>query len=128
MSSNDQSIPTHQSVSAEVADFLGKSQGTVRDALIQTLTSREISRRVELLDKALVKRKEMQKEIDKIKPKKVFNADGSEAAGTFTQEEFNSLKKAKEKLVKFEKALESAFQGEASGFDALSKGGDDSQS
>lgn len=129
MSANDQStqMPTYQTVSAEVADFLGKSQGAVREALIQTLTNREVSRRVELLDKALVKRKELQKEIEKIRPKKVYNADGSEAVGTFTSEEFQSLKKAKEKFAKYEAALEKAFAGEASGFEHLSKGGDQSE-
>lgn len=124
MSANDQSIPTHQTVSAEVADFLGKSQGAVREALVKSLTNREVARRVEALDKALVKRKELQKEIEKIRPKKVFNPDGTEAAGTFTSEEFQSLKKAKEKLAKFEGQLEKAFGGDASAFDNLSKGGD----
>ena len=128
MSANDQSTPTYQTVSAEVAEFLGKSQGTVRDALVKTLTDREVSRRVEALDKALLKRRELQKEVEKIRPKKVYNADGTEAAGTFSQEEFSNLKKAKEKLAKFEAALEKAFAGDANAFDHLSKGGDSDKS
>jgi hypothetical protein len=88
-----------------------------------------------MLDKALVKREQLNVEVRKIRPpgKKLFKlVDGQmqEVEAVFTPEEvkkFNEdtkqynklLKEATEKLQKFDAALESAFAGE--GFDKLAK-------
>lgn len=122
MNENEKSkAHTAQTVLAEVASVLEGASGDVRSKLVSLLTDRVVTTRVELLDKALVKRKDLAKEVEKIRPKKVFNADGSEAPGTFTNEEFQSLKKAKDKLGHFDSALEQAFAGDAKGFEKLTQ-------
>jgi hypothetical protein len=128
MSQNEESKKsTGMAVIAEVADALATSAPTVRSRLITTLTERELSRRVDLLDKALVKRDSLQKEIYMVKApgkpaNKVVAADGTitEVPATYTPEEFKkleddkkkyqkALKEANEKLAKFDAVLEAAF-------------------
>lgn len=146
MSQNeDTKVSTGTAVLAEVADALKASAPAVRSRLVSALTEREVAKRVDMLDKALVKRAQLQTEVYKIKPpgKKLFKlVDGQmqEVEAVFTPEEvkkFNDdtkqynklLKEATEKLQKFDAALESAFAGE--GFEKLAKqlggGGNDSE-
>lgn len=136
MSQNEESkVSTSQGVLAEVADALKNSNGTVRTKLVHTLTERELVKRVDTLDKALVKRAQLQLELNKFRmpTKKVFKlVDGQmveanveityspEEAKKYNEEvkQFNKqLKEATEKLQKFDNALEKAFAGE--GFDKL---------
>jgi len=128
MSQNEESKKsTGMAVIAEVADALASSAPTVRSRLVSALTERELSRRVDLLDKALVKRDQLQKEVYMVKKpgkpnNKVLHADGSvtETPATYTPEEYKkheedtkkynkALKEAQEKLGKFDALLESAF-------------------
>jgi len=112
-------VSTGTAVLVEVADALKASSGTVRSRLVATLTERELAKRVDLLDKALVKRKEVAKELDKIRAEDTFDGEGNKVPGTFTKAQHESRKKAKEKLTKFDAALERAFSGE--GFDKLAQ-------
>ncbi len=116
---------TGASVLAEVADALKASPTEVRTRLVKALTERELAKRVDLLDKALVKRAQLQNELNAIRPpgKKNFAlVDGQmvEVQAVYTQEEVKKhneelkqynkkLKEATEKLAKFDKTLEAAF-------------------
>jgi predicted transcriptional regulator len=118
---------TGMAVIAEVADALASSAPTVRSRLVQALTERELARRVDLLDKALVKRDQVAKEVYMVKKpgkpnNKVVAADGSvtETPAVYTPEEYKkleedtkkyqkALKEANEKLAKFDALLEAAF-------------------
>jgi hypothetical protein len=108
---------TSVTVLAEVVDALKASAPDVRKRLVTALTERELVKRVDLLDKGLAKLKELKKEADKIRPKKMFDADGKELPGTFTGDEVKNLKKAKENVTKLENVLEKAFAGQE--FDKL---------
>lgn len=121
---------TGRTVLAEVADALGKSASNVRTRLVSVLTERELAKRVDLLDKALVKRQALFIEVKKMKPKTlcVLAEDGTttQVPAPVTAEEAKkfqkALKEAKEKLEKFDVLLEKAFTGaEQDSFDKLAK-------
>ncbi len=154
MSQNEESKKnTGLAVIAEVADALASSAPEIRQRLVSLRLEREKSRRTNLLDQALVKRDQLQKEVYMVKKpgkpnNKVFNADGTttEVPATYTPEEFKklgedtkkydkALKEANDKLAKFDALLESALtQPSEKVFDKLEKqvkgagGGDDSES
>ncbi len=128
---------TGASVLAEVADALKASTGETRTRLVRALTERELVKRVDLLDKALVKRGQLQNELNAIRPpsKKVFKlVDGKmqEVEALYTQDEVKKyneetkqynkkLKEATEKLSKFDKALEAAFGAGPDGTEKLTE-------
>lgn len=130
MSQNTESnqTSTGTGVLAEVASALQGSSGEVRSRLVKALTERELVKRVDLLDKALVKQGQLRNEVNAIRPpgKKAFvlQQDGKmvEVQAVYTPEEkkkheeemkqYNKkLKEANEKLANFEKLLETAFGG-----------------
>lgn len=118
MSQGEESkVSTSVNVLVEVADALKESAPELRKRLVTTLTERELVKRVDLLDKGLAKLKELKKAVDKFRPKKLFDADGKEVPGTYSEDEVKNLKKAKENLAKLEGALEKAFAGQE--FDKL---------
>ena len=139
MSQNNDSNQTNTgtNVLAEVADALKASTGDVRNRLVKALTERELVKRVDLLDKALVKRGQLQSELNAIRPpsKKSFKlVDGKmqEVEALYTQDEvkkFNEeikqhakkLKEATEKLSKFDKSLEAAFGAGPEGTEKLTE-------
>lgn len=153
MSQNEESKKsTGMDVIAEVAAALAASAPEVKGLLVQTRVKREKDRRVDLLDKALVKRDQLQKEIYMVKKpgkpaNKVVAADGTvtETPATYTPEEYKkleedtkkfnkALKEATDKLAKFDALLESAFTEPSDKvFDKLEKqvkgggGSDDSE-
>lgn len=126
-------------VLAEVADALALSAPLVRERLKTVRVERELSKRVDLLDKALAKRMTLFIEVKKLKPKMmaVLNEDGSSTPvpAPVTPEEAKkfakAVKEAKEKLEKFDDLLEKAFSGAAQdSFDKLAKqvaGGSDAE-
>lgn len=60
----------------------------------------------------------MEKDLNKIRPEETFPVEEtSQPAVFYTKANFEARKKALEKLDKFDQALESAFKGEANGFD-----------
>lgn len=137
MSQNEESkVSTSQGVLAEVADALKGSTGAVRSRLVSALTERELVKRVDLLDKAIVKRAQLQNEVNAIRPpgKKNFalGADGNmvEIQAVYTPEEVKKhkedtkayqkkLKEATDKLAKFDSALEAAFGAGPNGSEKL---------
>src|SRR5512144_704974 len=89
---------TGMDVIAEVADALATSAPTVRAKLVEARVSRELSRRVDLLDKALVKRDQLFVDVKKLRPKMmcVLNEDGSstQVPQPVTPDEAKKFKKA----------------------------------
>jgi hypothetical protein len=124
---NDTNQSTGAGVLAAVANALQSSSSEVRTRLVSALTERELVKRVDLLDKALVKRAQLSNELNGIRPpsKKSFAlVDGKmvEVQAVYTPEEVKKhaeetkqhakkLKEATEKLAKFDKLLEWAFSG-----------------
>jgi hypothetical protein len=140
MSQNsDTKQATGTNVLAEVATALQASTGDVRKRLVHALTERELVKRVDLLDKALTKRTQLQQELNSLRlpTKKAFKlVDGkmveSEEVVTYTPEEAKKyaedlkahtkkVKEATEKLANFDKVLEVAFVGDSTNPDALGK-------
>ena len=102
----------------EVAERLKNSGPVVRESLINLMTNREVTRRMELLDKACAKHRELIKEANKARrpEKKGFKlVDGKmqEAETVFTKEEADAyskaVKEAEEKLTKLEVAMAKAL-------------------
>lgn len=149
--SDSNNTSTGASVLAEVATQLQGASGEVRSRLVKALTERELVKRVDLLDKALVKRAQLNNEVNAIRPpgKKNFAlVDGNmvEVQAVYTPEEVKKhkedmkqyqkkLKEANEKLAKFDKVLETCFTGAPEELEkafaklgkAVSGGGDTSQ-
>lgn len=96
----------------EVADVLKNGAQHVKGKLRDLLVEREVSKRVELLDKGMNKLREARRELDKIRPPTVFNGAGEKMEGTFSKDEWQKKQQAKEKVEKLEKTLESAFAGQ----------------
>jgi hypothetical protein len=137
--SNDSNqTSTGAGVLAEVATALQGSTGEVRGRLVKALTERELVKRVDLLDKALVKRAQLQNELNGIRPpgKKNFALDANgnmvEVQAVYTPDEVKKhkeelkqyqkkLKEATEKLGKFDKALEAAFGAGPDGTEKLAE-------
>lgn len=139
MSQNSNTPSTGASVLAEVAAALQGSSPQVRSRLVAALTERELAKRVDLLDKALVKRAQLDQELRNLRmpEKKAFQlVDGAmkevAAVVQYTPEEAKKyaedlkahnkkVKEATEKLAKFDSVLEAAFTGDATNPDALAK-------
>lgn len=136
--SNDSNqTSTGAGVLAEVAAALQGSTGDVRGRLVKALTERELVKRVDLLDKALAKRAQLQNELNGIRPpgKKNFAlVEGNmvEVQAVYTPEEvkkhkeemkqhLKKHKEATEKLAKFDKALEAAFGAGPDGTEKLAE-------
>jgi len=137
MSQNTESnqTSTGTGVLAEVASALQGSTGEVRGRLVKALTERELVKRVDLLDKALVKRGQLQNELNGIRPpgKKNFAlVDGKmvEVQAVYTPDEVKKhteetkqytkkLKEATDKLANFDKTLEAAFGAGPDGVEKL---------
>lgn len=104
---------------AEVVERLDTSSIDVKSRLVTTLVERELVKRVDLLDKGLAKLRELKREADKIRPKKVFDVETLKeiTSTTFSPEEAKTLRAAREKVTKLELALEKAFAGQE--FDKL---------
>lgn len=119
---------TRSNVLAEVANVLQASPPDVKARLVSVMVERELVKRVDTLDKALVKRKELSKELDKIKPEPSYDAEGKEVPGNFTKAQNESRKKALEQLNKFDRLLEEALTN-GKDFDKLSQmmGGNNSE-
>ena len=112
MSQNETLKNTSQTVLAEVAEVLNNSASNVRARLVDTLTERELAKRVDLLDKALSKRPQLASELNKVRAKKSYKMGENgpeETEGVLTAEDAKTWKAAKEKLDKFDAALEAAF-------------------
>lgn len=103
----------------EVAAVLKDGNEHVKGKLRDLLVEREVSKRVDLLDKGMNKLRELKREVDKIRPPTVFSGSGEKKEGDFSKEDWQKKVQAKEKVAKLEKLLENAFAGQD--FDKLSQ-------
>jgi hypothetical protein len=114
---SDTKVSTTSSVLVEVADALKASPDQVKSRVRDLLVEREVSKRVDLLDKGLAKLREAKNEVSKVRPPVSYTADGTKVEGNFSKADFENLKKARDKVTKLEGALEKAFAGQE--FDKL---------
>jgi hypothetical protein len=94
----------------DVAERIKNARGDVRERLIGTLVEREIGQRVDVLDKALSKREQLERDIRKLKPDDVsYDGDGNVVSAHYSKAKYEELKKAKDKLAKLDTAIEKAL-------------------
>lgn len=98
---------------ATVAERVKASNPEVQKRFVDTLVEKEISGRVDLLDKAMQKRFQCLTELNKVDRPDVeaFNPDGSRAYGHFSKDRLKAIKDAKEALAKVEGSIEKALVG-----------------
>jgi len=96
---------------SEVAEKIGQSTSQVRERVISALVEREVVARTDILDKALAKRTELDREIRKLQKPDVeqFDVDGKVVSASFSKARVDELKKAREGLEKLEKAIDKAL-------------------
>lgn len=70
-----------------------------------------------MLDKGLAKLREFKSEVNKVRAPVTYTLSGEKVEGNLSKADFETLKKAREKLAKLENALEKAFAGQE--FDKL---------
>jgi hypothetical protein len=100
---------------AEVADKIKNSAPEVQEKLISLLTEREITLRVNLLDKAFGELKTLQTDMYKLKAdQESFNEAGEVIARTFSKARLDERKKLQEKLEKLENSIGKALEGDFS--------------
>ena len=100
---------------------------SIRDRVVKQLVEQEVSRRASLLASALDKRREADKELQKIKPDTTFFDPSSNnwSQPCFSKNAFETRKKAQEKLDKIDKAIDKAVNdADYSELEKLSKSGD----
>jgi hypothetical protein len=96
---------------SEVAEKIGQSTPQVRERVIDSLVEREVAARTDILDKALAKRTELDREIRKLQKPDVeqFDHEGKVMSASFSKARVDELKKAREGLEKLEKAIDKAI-------------------
>lgn len=111
---DEKTVGAASSLLAEVADRVKGSAPQVRAQLLDNMVSRELAKRVDTLDKALQKRTELARDLNKVNrpDQETFNADGSTATQSYTKARLEEIKKAKEALSKLDNAIEKAFTGD----------------
>lgn len=94
----------------DVADKIDASGPIVRERVVSLLVEREVATRTDVLDKALVKRTEIERELRKIKPDiEAFDVEGKVVRQDYSKARFEELKKKREELERIEKALDKAL-------------------
>lgn len=96
---------------AEVTDSIKGAGETIRTRLREAMVEREIKERVDLLDKTIIARNSVLTELRKIERPDVetFGADGKVVSASYTKARLEELKKLKDKIAKYENAIEKAL-------------------
>jgi hypothetical protein len=96
---------------ATVAERVKGSNPEVQQRYIDTLVEKEVSSRVDLLDKAMQKRFQCLTELNKVNRADIeaFDSEGKLAHGHFSKERLKAIKDAKENLAKIEGQIEKAL-------------------
>jgi chaperonin cofactor prefoldin len=82
------------------------SSEAVKTKLVDRLVNLEVSARIDMVEQALNKVKELKTAFDKIKPdQEIYSEDGTKTL-SFTKAKFEEKNKSKEKLAKLETALD----------------------
>lgn len=115
MSNNDSAKETKETkvtgLLAEVAERVKVSAPEVYNRLRDSMVEKEVASRVQLLDTAFQKRRELSNELTKVNrpDQETYNVDGSVASQSYTKARLEEIKKAKETLAKMEEAMERAL-------------------
>jgi len=81
----------------------------VKSKLVDLLVTREINYRVDLLDQALAKLKDLKKELMKVHPdQEHYTSDGVKSL-TYSKAKFEEKKKLEDKIEKLDTAIENAM-------------------
>lgn len=82
----------------------------IRDRVVSQLVEEEAGARTTLMSGVLVKRKELEKDLRKVKPDQVaYNEDGSEKDASYSKKAAEDRKKIVEQITRIDKALEKAI-------------------
>jgi hypothetical protein len=99
-------------VLAAVADKIRTSGDIVRDRVVQSMVEKKLSTRVDMVEKALIKLKDADKELKKLGPDNEYYQEGSDKpVRTFSKQRREERKKAEEAKAKLETALEIVLSG-----------------
>lgn len=99
-------------VLTSVSDKIKAAAPIVKDRLKNLLVERELENRVDTLDKALLKAKDLKKEFDKIRPDTVaFDATGLKLE-SYSKDVWEKRKKASDAMENLNKAIETALLAE----------------
>lgn len=106
-------VPGGMDVLKDVAEQIKNSQPEVRKRLVAVLVDRELDNRVSLLDKALTKRAECERELHKARPDQIsYDVDGRVVSENYSKAKFEERKKLLEQQNKLETALTGALGGD----------------
>ena len=99
-------------IHTEVAEIVSKSNGEVRQRVVNSLVEERLKKNESLILDGLGKLKTMRTELEQAKRKGSVNygLDGKPLGSpSFTKAQIDEMKKSQEKLTKLEKALETAL-------------------
>jgi len=99
-------------IKLKVAEKINGCGETVVNTVVDKLAEIEINRRVDIIQKAISKQDTLVKELSKINGKcdNVFYDKDGVKQESMTEKRFNEIKKSKESIDSFEKALQSALE------------------
>jgi len=99
------------SMLSAIASRIKDSNPEVVERWQDAQVEKEVSTRVDLLDKAMQRRFQCLTELNKVNrpDNETFNADGSRASASYSKDRLKAIKDAKEALAKVEHALEKAL-------------------
>lgn len=97
----------------EIKSQIGGSTETVVKKVIDSLVSKEVDRRAELIISALEKKIQLQNDFDKIKPdQESYDEAGVVKSTSWSKEKIGEKNKAKKALEDFSAALDNALNGD----------------
>jgi hypothetical protein len=101
-------------INEQVATRIKNCAPAVEDRVVDVLAEKEVARRVELIVQGLGKADDAEKEIRKFSKPDVeqFDGEGNPVATLFSKDRTDARKKLNEKIVKLEKAIEKAVDGD----------------
>ena len=112
-----------KSIKELVAEQVASSGETVKDRVVDILTSQVIDKRVTQIQKGLELQEAASKELSSIRPDKTFDPEGKVLSEFFTADKLGQKKKAQEKYDRITRALNSALdEGNYEQLQNLAKG------
>ena len=100
---------TRETVLVKVSESIAGSGENVRNAVVEELAKREVSRRISAVVSGFDQLAEAKKAFAKIKPdQQSFDGDGKMVVELFSKPKMEELKKAQSLVAKIEKALDLA--------------------
>jgi len=104
--------PHTTQVLAAVADKIRTSGEAVRDRVVNSMVEKKLAQRAELVEKALIKLKDVGNELKKLGPDQEHYVEGNDKpVRTYSKQRKDDKKKAEENKAKLERALETVLSG-----------------